>query len=102
MSKWAGFRWPRHPSEDRDGEPERSRRGARVAAIAVAAAFAYAVVLSALGTLQHRGLRTQMNDLGNADQAMWAAANGDWLMTQSNTLDEVPRSRLGVAGWECT
>jgi uncharacterized membrane protein len=96
MSKWAGFRWPRHPSEDRDGGRERSRRSARVAAIAVGAAFAYAVVLSGLGTLQHRGLRTQMNDLGNADQAMWAAANGDWLMTQSNTLDEVPRSRLGV------
>jgi uncharacterized membrane protein len=37
-----------------------------------------------------------MNDLGNADQALWAAANGDLAMTQSNNMDGKLRSRIGV------
>jgi uncharacterized membrane protein len=44
----------------------------------------------------HEGLRTQMDDLGNMAQALWGASRGDWLMTQSNDLDGVLRSRLGV------
>ena len=84
------------PAEGREKPHEASRRRTRIATAVVALACGYALLLSVLGILQHRGLRTQMNDLGNADQAMWAAANGDWLMTQSNTLDELPRSRLGV------
>ena len=56
----------------------------------------YFLSLSTLSILQHHGLKTQMNDLGNADQAIWNAANGDFLMTQSNDLDGKLRSRIGV------
>ena len=56
----------------------------------------YMVLLSTLSIVQHRGLKTQMNDLGNADQALWAAANGDWTMTQSNTRQGRPMSRLAI------
>ena len=59
-------------------------------------ALCYAGVLSTMSILQHRGLKTQMNDLGNADQALWAAAHGDLRMTQSNDLDGELRSRLGI------
>jgi uncharacterized membrane protein len=64
--------------------------------IALGLSIAYAVLLSALSILQHEGLRTQMNDLGNADQALWAAASGDLSMTQSNDMDGKLRSRIGV------
>lgn len=64
--------------------------------IALGLSIVYIVFLSTLSVLQHHGLRTQMNDLGNADQALWAAANGDLTMTQSNDMDGKLRSRIGV------
>lgn len=48
-------------------------------------AIAYAVSMSVFSIIQHRGFKTQMNDLGNADQAIWFAAHGDLSMPQSNT-----------------
>jgi uncharacterized membrane protein len=59
-------------------------------------ALAYALCLSTFSILAHQGLKTQMNDLGNADQALWAAAHGDLAMTQSNDLDGQLRSRIAV------
>jgi uncharacterized membrane protein len=59
-------------------------------------AIIYTLFLSTLSIVQHYGLKTQMNDLGNADQALWTAANGDLAMTQSNDLDGKLRSRIGV------
>src|SRR5207237_2799029 len=56
----------------------------------------YVVLLSTLSIVQHLGLKTQMNDLGNADQALWAAAQGDWTMTQSNTTERRSISRLAI------
>jgi uncharacterized membrane protein len=66
------------------------------AAIAVTAAVLYALVFSFFSARAHHGLRTQMNDLGNADQVLWLAARGDWTMPQSNALDGHVRSRFGV------
>jgi uncharacterized membrane protein len=65
-------------------------------AVAVVLALLYVVVTSLFAVRGHHGLRTQMNDLGNMTQALWGPSHGDWLMTQSNDLDGVLRSRLGV------
>ncbi|MBU1701214.1 MAG: DUF2079 domain-containing protein [Candidatus Eisenbacteria bacterium] len=59
-------------------------------------AILYAVFLSFFSIRAHLGLQTQMNDLGNADQAIWAASEGDWSMPQSNNLDGQIHSRLGM------
>jgi len=59
-------------------------------------AVLYVALLSTLSIVQHRGLKTQMNDLGNADQALWAAAKGDWSMTQSNTTQGRAMSRFAI------
>jgi uncharacterized membrane protein len=59
-------------------------------------AIVYALFFSTLSIIQHYGLKTQMNDLGNVDQALWASANGDFAMTQSNDLDGKLKSRLGI------
>jgi uncharacterized membrane protein len=64
--------------------------------IIIGIAIVYTLFLSTLSVLQHYGLRTQMNDLGNVDQALWAASNGDLAMTQSNDTDGKLRSRIGV------
>lgn len=64
--------------------------------IVIGLSILYTVFLSTMSVLQHEGLKTQMNDLGNADQALWAAANGDIFMTQSNDMDGKLRSRIGV------
>lgn len=64
--------------------------------IVLGLALVYTVFLTTLSIVQHQGLKTQMNDLGNADQALWAAASGDLAMTQSNDLDGKLRSRIGV------
>lgn len=66
--------------------------------VVIVAACSYAVIMSILSILQDQGLKTQMNDLGNMDQALWALVNGDWTMTQSNSIDGNLRSRLGVHG----
>ena len=62
----------------------------------LAAAVAYAAVLSFFSVRAHLGLQTQMNDLGNADQSLWAASQGDWNMTTSNHPDGVLRGRLAL------
>ncbi len=64
--------------------------------VIIGLAIAYTLFLSTLSTIQHYGLKTQMNDLGNVDQALWAAANGDLAMTQSNDIDGQLRSRIGI------
>jgi len=84
---------PEGPSESAHGG---GRKGRAVTLLVVALALAYAVVLSTFSILAHRGLKTQMNDLGNADQALWAAAQGDLAMTQSNDLDGQLRSRIAI------
>jgi uncharacterized membrane protein len=66
--------------------------------LVIAAAVAWTLFVGALSLAQHRGLRTQMNDLGNADQAIWDASRGHLSMVQSNTADGRPRSRLAVHG----
>lgn len=68
------------------------RRDALV--IVLAGLFTFALSWFALA--QHRALTTQMNDLGNADQAIWRVTQGDWLMQQSNDTDGALRSRLAV------
>lgn len=61
-----------------------------------ALALVYAVTLTTFAFWAHDGLRTQMDDLGNMVQAVWGAARGDWLMTQTNEVDAGVRSRLAV------
>lgn len=83
--------------ETSGGAAPASGRGDRAATLLVLIlALVYAVFLSTLSIIAHRGLATQMNDLGNADQALWAAAHGDWAMTQSNDLDGELRSRIAI------
>ena len=83
--------------ETSGGAPPASGRGDRAATLLVLVlALVYAVFLSTLSINAHRGLATQMKDLGNADQALWAAAHGDWAMTQSNDLDGELRSRIAI------
>jgi uncharacterized membrane protein len=62
--------------------------------IVLAAALVYAIALSFFAIRAHHALQTQMNDLGNMDHAIWAAANDDWSMTHSNTRDGRFESRL--------
>jgi hypothetical protein len=66
------------------------------AAVVGLLATVYLLTLTAFSLWAHEGLRTQMDDLGNMAQAVWSASRGDWLMTQSNDVDGVIRSRLGV------
>jgi hypothetical protein len=70
--------------------------GRHQAAVVLTLAATYVVVMSAFSIWAYQGLRTQMDDLGNMAQAFWGACHGDWLMTQSNDVDGVLRSRLGV------
>lgn len=64
--------------------------------LVLASALAWTLFTGALALAQHRGLRTQMHDLGNADQAIWDASRGHPYMIQTNTDVGRPRSRLGV------
>ena len=88
------------PPLSRATEPEHRRPGRRQAraltAVVLLMALAYACCLSALAIRAHLGLQTQMNDLGNADQALWRAAHGDWRMVVSNDLYGELRSRFGI------
>lgn len=72
------------------------RRAWTLTALVLAAALVYAAFLSALSIRAHLGLQTQMNDLGNADQALWRAVNGDWRMMVSNDVFGEVRSRFGL------
>jgi uncharacterized membrane protein len=77
------------------GQPLSRRLPSGQVVVAVTAVL-YVVLFSTFSIIQHRGLKTQMNDLGNADQALWAAAKGDWAMTQSNTIQRRAMSRLAI------
>ena len=72
------------------------RRGRTLTALVLAAALAYTAFLAVLSIRADAGLQTQMNDLGNADQALWRAAHGDWRMVVSNDLYGELRSRFGI------
>lgn len=56
--------------------------------------FVSVIVTTSLG--YHAELKTQMNDVGNADQAIWSASQGDLWMIQSNTNSGETRSRISV------
>ena len=62
--------------------------------IVISLAAVYFICLSFFSILNHRGLRTQMNDLGNADQAIWQASGGHLSMPVSNDEFSVPVSRF--------
>src|SRR3954447_9505176 len=64
--------------------------------LVLAAAAIWTRFVGSLTIDQHRGLKTQMHDLGNADQAIWDAARGHSYMIQTNTDYARPRARLGV------
>ena len=87
-----------HSEDDQKTAPEATHqpRVSALVRLAVVMAVAYAVCLGSFSVLAHMGLQTQMNDLGNADQAIWAASEGDWAMTVSNDLDGRLRSRIGI------
>src|SRR5258706_3557375 len=64
--------------------------------VVYAAAAIWTLFVGSLALDQHRGLKTQMHDLGNADQAIWDASRGHAYMIQTNTDVARPRARLGV------
>jgi uncharacterized membrane protein len=59
-------------------------------------ALLYFITLATFALVQHAGLKTQMNDLGNMDQAVWGASHGRLAMPVTNDTDGRTRSRLGV------
>jgi uncharacterized membrane protein len=59
-------------------------------------ALLYTAILAWFAIASHRALTTQMNDLGNAVQAIWSATQGDLMMTVSNDVDGRLKSRLAV------
>lgn len=64
--------------------------------IVLAGAFVYFASFSTLSILAHQGLQTQMNDLGNMDQAVWRASLGDLSMRTSNLPYGQVTSRIVV------
>ncbi len=48
----------------------------------------FAVFFSLLGILNHWGLRTQLNDLGHIEQALWSLTRGDFAMSVSDPTFE--------------
>lgn len=85
----------RHARGPTIGQGRRASHRVR-AAIVLAFAVVYVLLLSTLAVRAHLGLQTQMNDMGNADQCFWAATQGDWKMHQSNNLDDTVRPRFAV------
>jgi uncharacterized membrane protein len=71
-------------------------KGALLTAVVIVVATVFVGGVGTLAVRCHLDLQTQMNDLGNADQALWRAASGDWRMTQSNDSFGELRSRFGV------
>lgn len=87
----------RDPQTERETEGLRAGASAQLLTITVLlTAIAYTLLMSDLSIRAHHGLLTQMNDLGNADQAIWRAAAGDWRMTSSNDPYGELRSRFGI------
>ncbi len=64
--------------------------------IAVTLAVFYTAILAWFAIASHHALTTQMNDLGNAVQAIWSATQGDLMMSVSNDVDSRIKSRLAV------
>lgn len=56
----------------------------------------YVAVFSSFSILQHEGLKTQMNDLGHMDHAIWEASRGNLSMPQVDSKTGEVRSRLTV------
>ncbi len=52
--------------------------------VMIAAAVIFAIYFSTLGVMNHWGLRTQMNDLGHVEQALWSATQGHLSMPVSD------------------
>lgn len=73
-----------------------SERALKQHVIAVALAVFYTAVLAWFAIASHHALTTQMNDLGNAVQAIWSATQGDLMMSVSNDVDSRIKSRLAV------
>lgn len=59
--------------------------------IVLAGAVLYFAFFSTLSILAHQGFQTQMNDLGNMDQAVWRVSQGDLTMRVSN----FPHGQIG-------
>jgi uncharacterized membrane protein len=62
----------------------------------IALAIFYFFVLGFFCVRSHRGLLTQMNDLGNANQAIWQASRGNFSMPVSNASPPLRISRLAI------
>jgi uncharacterized membrane protein len=67
---------------------------ARPAGLVAVGALSYAAGLGALATLQHRAFWSGRFDLGNAVQAVWSTAHGDFLSVTA--LSGAQISRLGA------
>lgn len=57
-------------------------------ALMIVGAIVFAVFFSYLGILNHWGLRTQLNDLGHIEQALWSITQGDFTMAVSDPTFE--------------
>lgn len=64
--------------------------------LAALLAIVYFSLLSWFSIASQHALTTQMNDLGNAVQAIWSGTQGDPLLTVSNDVDGAVKSRLAV------
>jgi uncharacterized membrane protein len=73
-----------------------SERALKQHVIAVTLAVCYTAILAWFAIASHHALTTQMNDLGNAVQAIWSATHGDLMMSVSNDVDSRIKSRLAV------
>lgn len=73
-----------------------SERALKQHVLAGVLALFYTAALAWFAIASHHALTTQMNDLGNAVQAIWSATQGDWMMTVSNDVDGRLKSRLAV------
>ena len=64
--------------------------------IAVTLAVFSTAILAWFAIASHHALTTQMNDLGNAVQAIWSGTQGDLMLHVSNDVDSRIKSRLAV------
>lgn len=78
-----------------DASPFRSRLGRarswldrNAHTFMIASAVAFTLLFSALGILNHWGLRTQLNDLGHIEQALWSLTQGHLSMPVSDPAFE--------------
>lgn len=85
----------RELDEESSGQAH-ARTRVRPAWMVAGGAIVYTVLLSGFSIAAHLGLKTNLIDLGHADQALWAAAGGDLAMVQVDDTDGRLRSRLGI------